>query len=420
MSPGSPQYVIAQQSTPQADSHRQPVAGRKRIRVILLDLWCFIPYYVAAITKALCGEDVEAQLLCSSYHFDPHYFRANGLTNNAGYFDVVSHIKIGSSWLRRCLKLVEYCANLAVLSAKLMFAPPDIMHLQYLALLEHGIPAEIWMLRLARRRGVKLACTVHNILPHDTGERHRRAFHRLYQLCNLLISHNESTKQLLQHEFGISPERIRVIPHGPLQQAKTFMSAADARARLQLPKDRVVVLWQGVIVPYKGIEFLLDSWKNVSSSACLVIAGRGKKALLEKLKKKVNEQGPEQMRNIRLDLEFISPELLPYYYQAADIIVYPYRQITTSGALMTGLGYGKAIVATNLPAFAEMLTNDENALLVEYGDAAGLAAGINSLVESRSLRERLGAQAELLMKTRYSWNQIALETRACYDTLLGE
>ena len=182
----------------------------------------------------------------------------------------------------------------------------------------------------------------------------------------------------------------------------------------------MVVLWQGVIVPYKGIEFLLDSWKNVSSSACLVIAGRGKKALLEKLKKKVNEQGPEQMRNIRLDLEFISPELLPYYYQAADIIVYPYRQITTSGALMTGLGYGKAIVATNLPAFSEMLTNDENALLVEYGDAAGLAAGINSLVESSALRQRLGAQAELLMKTRYSWKQIALETRECYDTLLGE
>ena len=39
-----------------------------------------------------------------------------------------------------------------------------------------------------------------------------------------------------------------------------------------------MVLWQGIIFPYKGIDLLLDAWQQVeanSDDACLLIVGTG-------------------------------------------------------------------------------------------------------------------------------------------------
>ena len=52
------------------------------------------------------------------------------------------------------------------------------------------------------------------------------------------------------------------------------------------------------------------------------------------------------LHNVTLDLRFVSPEELVALYRAADIVTYPYRAITTSGALATGLALGKAVVAS--------------------------------------------------------------------------
>ena len=77
-------------------------------------------------------------------------------------------------------------------------------------------------------------------------------------------------------------------------------------------------------------------------------------------------------------------------YQDAEILVYPYGEVTTSGALMTGIGYGKAIVATRLPAFEQLLHDGENALLVAYGDtpvrSIDLAGAFNDPDTSEAVR----------------------------------
>ena len=393
-------------------------APAARLRVAYMDLWCFIPYYMAALTTAVAKQNIETALLASSYRQDPEYFRKLGIANNRGLLDFVSRRRIRSSWLRRSLKLAEYCANLALFTLKLLFAPPDIIHVQYLALLSRGLPFELWALRIAKRRGIRLVCTVHNVLPHDTGDRYRPGFERLYAMADLLICHNRAARRRVQQEFGVPRERIEVIPHGPLQQLPDSMSPREARERLQLPDDKIVVLWQGVIAPYKGIEFLLDTWKQVSSRAILLIAGTGEEQLLAIIRsKKVVE--PELDHRVRLDFGFIPTEKLPAYYQAADVLVYPYSNITTSGALLTGLGYGKPIVATKLPAFEEMFREGEDALMVEYGDTRGLAEAIHALVDNENLRERLGAASKRLAETTYSWEEIAGETRRAYDKLLA-
>ena len=101
---------------------------------------------------------------------------------------------------------------------------------------------------------------------------------------------------------------------------------------------------------------------------------------------------------MQLDLRFLSARELVALYRAADVVVYPYRAITTSGALATGLALGKTIVASDLPVFRELLTHRENALLVNPENSHEFAGALIELAQDEDLRVRLasrGARDEL-------------------------
>ena len=66
------------------------------------------------------------------------------------------------------------------------------------------------------------------------------------------------------------------------------------------------------------------------------------------------------------------------------------------------MAMGKPIVASNLPAMRDVLTDNENALLVDYGDEEKFGSAINLLLSDPELRLRVGANAKLLSR-RYAW-----------------
>jgi len=122
---------------------------------------------------------------------------------------------------------------------------------------------------------------------------------------------------------------------------------------------------------------------------------------------------------MRLHFRFVSTEELVALYRAADVVVYPYRAITTSGALATGLALGKAIVATDLPVFRELLTDRENALLVPAQDAEALAGALTELIEDAGLRERLAERVRAMEFGERSWLEIGRQTAAAYEQVMG-
>ena len=85
---------------------------------------------------------------------------------------------------------------------------------------------------------------------------------------------------------------------------------------------------------------------------------------------------------------------------------------------MTGVVRGAAIVATRLRAFEQLLRHEENALLVPYGDADGLAASLIRLIEDESLREALGGRLRQAPIPR--WDDIARRTCECYRTVAAQ
>jgi glycosyltransferase involved in cell wall biosynthesis len=387
------------------------VKTARKPKIFMMDLLATVPYYTAYLSRALLSEGVAVQVGSISYYLDRDCFQARGLKPDPGLLDVVGKFHIPKR-PRRILKLAEALLNMAALSIRFLPSPPDIIHVQYLPMFQWKIPFDLWFVSFYQRRGSKIVLTVHDILPHDTAETHKKLFHDLYHRADALICHSDSIKTRLISEFGIQPEKISVIPHGPF-----FYDLPVTVPTLSHTGQ--TVLWQGIIFPYKGVDLLLNAWQTVEAqapNAWLTILGTGAPDFLDEIRKQVRELG---LTRVKLDFRFASTEELVATYRAADVVVYPYRAITTSGALATGLAFGKPIVASNLPVFRELLTTGEDALLVEPSDPAELANAITQLLGSAALRQKFTSAILAKNFGSQSWVSIAQQTEHVYEAVLA-
>jgi glycosyltransferase involved in cell wall biosynthesis len=383
-----------------------------------MDLWAVVPYYVAYLSKALLREPVDLQVGSITYYLDPICFSSRGVKLDPGMLDVVGRFQL-SRTPRRILKLLEGILNLGALMVRFIIRPSDVVHVQFLSMLRTSAPLDLWFVRFCQWRGSKIVLTVHDLLPHDTGERYRNKYAGLYQMADRFICHSDSVRLRLAEEFAISLEKIAVISHGPFFYDLPTTNDDEILRSFALESDKVLVLWQGIIFPYKGIGLLLRAWQRVeelSAETYLVIAGTGAPEQLQKIRAQVKELG---LKRVKLDFRFISSEELVALYRAADVVVYPYRAITTSGALATGLALGKTIVASDLPVFRELLTDGENALLVAREDAEDLAGALIELIKDAALRERLADKVRAMNFGDELWLSIAQQTMEVYARVLS-
>jgi glycosyltransferase involved in cell wall biosynthesis len=95
-----------------------------------------------------------------------------------------------------------------------------------------------------------------------------------------------------------------------------------------------------------------------------------------------------------------------------DVFVYPSRFATESGALITALSYGRAVVASDLPPFKE-----KQEALMTFSDVKDLTAKINQLLENKELREQQQEKAKEYAK-KTAWSNVAKQHIELYDSLI--
>jgi glycosyltransferase involved in cell wall biosynthesis len=386
--------------------------------VFMMDLWATVPYYTAYLSRALLNQGVDLTVGSITYYLDPTCFSSRGIKLRPGLLDIVGKFRL-PRLPRRILKLLESILNLFALTLRFLFAPPDIVHVQYLPMLNSPLRLDLWFVKFCQRRGAKIILTAHDLLPHDTGETHKQTFRNIYSIVDGIICHSDNIKTRLVNEFSVPPEKIAVIPHGPFFYDLPVATTTHAFKTLGIEPEISFVLWQGIIFPYKGIDLLLDAWQQVEAAndnVRLVIAGTGAPEFLDQIQEQIARLN---LKRVKLHPHFISTEELVALYRAAGIVVYPYRAITTSGALATGLALGKTIVASDLPVFRELLTHRGNALLVDPQNPSALADALLELTNHSSLRRQLAANVQAMNFGDQSWIAIARATNNFYLDILA-
>ena len=164
------------------------------------------------------------------------------------------------------------------------------------------------------------------------------------------------------------------------------------------------LLFFGQIKDSKGLEILLYALPKVRNNVKLIIAGNPWKTNIKKYDKIIEKlKLSEQI--IRL-YRFISDSERDILFNACECNILPYKKIYQSGVLLMSLSYGLPVIASNLEANREIITNNENGLLFNSYNSEHLAEKINFLLPNNNLQNKISTNA-ILTAQKYSWDKIA-------------
>ncbi len=261
-------------------------------------------------------------------------------------------------------------------------------------------------LAAVRMAGCRIVWTLHNLVPHET--QHRRlellARRALCRTASAVIVHGRSGREEAIQKLRCPAERVFVIPHGHYREAYgPLLARADARQRLGLPGDVRVVMFFGLLRPYKGLELLLDAWRKLNPhDALLLVVGQPQQpAYAAELAQRVQATPGAWLVD-----RFVPAGEVPAFFSAADAVVLPFRAVQTSGSLLLAMSYGRPVIAPRLGELPETL-GDAADFLFTAGDEDDLRQQL-----ARALTLDLGdlARRTDLACDRLGWGPIAAAT----------
>lgn len=265
----------------------------------------------------------------------------------------------------------------------------DYLHLHWLHALmditrDDGADHLLAMLDHARQLGYRIIYTAHNIISHDSEhvERERGFRQRAAGFYDHVLAHGDFAKRRLVDELGIDPAKVHVMPHGTyLGYYKNHLSREAARAKLGLAPGKFVFLFFGNIKGYKGIDALMEAFGKLRAQrgdAALVIAGRVfEEDALARLQGHADADA-----NIVFRPGFIDDDEAQHYFNAADLVILPYRRILTSGAAMLSFAFNRPVIAPRSGLMPEFVEDGKHGWL--FDDYAGMLALMTRCVADRA------------------------------------
>jgi glycosyltransferase involved in cell wall biosynthesis len=178
-----------------------------------------------------------------------------------------------------------------------------------------------------------------------------------------------------------------------------------------------IVAYAGNLYPWKGVEILLRALPHLPDVRGLVIGGHPLEPDLGRMKALAAGLGLGE--RVKFTGQVAPPEVAALL-AGADVLVLPNTATAISTTytsplkMFEYLATGRPIVASDLPALAEVLRDGANALLVPAGDSVALAGGIRRALDDPDLAASLGRGA-YETAAAYSWERRAERLEAVIE-----
>ncbi len=364
------------------------------MRVQLVDPSAFTPPYDRALAAALAREGAEVELLTSRFLYGP-VPEAEGFRARESFYRRTAARGLDAP-ARRAVKLAEHLPDMLRFRRD---ADADVIHYQWLT-----APSLDRVLLPSLRPRVM---TAHYVLPPDASARQVRGARRVFGAMDAVVAHTEHGATRLREEVGIDPTRVHVIPHGVFDYLTRLPEEKPLPPELE-GAEGPVILFFGLLRPYKGIDTLLQAFGQVEGAE-LWIVGNPRMDV-----EPLHRLAGEARGRVRFVTRFVEDAEIPAIFRRADVLALPYRDIEQSGVLYTGLAFGKPMVLSDVGGFPE-LGEQGLARIVPREDPAALAAALAELVGDEPARAELAAAAAA---GPYSWDTVARQTLNLYEELL--
>jgi glycosyltransferase involved in cell wall biosynthesis len=368
------------------------------VRVHVVDPSAYSPPYDHELCSALAAAGAQVELHTSEFLY-------GSVPEPAGYAVRRDFYRRGGgaagSRTRFVAKLAQHVPDM--LRYRRAAATADVVHFQWLTVQ----PLDVHLLPKGVRSGGKpLVLTSHDVLPREPRPGQLVAQRRLYERVDAVVVHSVHGRDRLVAELGIDPARVRVIPHGPLTHL-TAPPQEDPLPPALAAVEAPVVLFFGLLRPYKGLDLLLEAWREIDDAELWIVGNE---------RMPIDELVSSSPDNVRWVPRFVADTELPAYFRRADIVVLPYREIDQSGVLFTTLAFGRPLLLSDVGGFGEVAALGA-AELFPAGDAAALRDALARLIADPARRAQLEAGAAAAAAGPYSWERIAASTLDLYAEL---
>jgi glycosyltransferase involved in cell wall biosynthesis len=206
---------------------------------------------------------------------------------------------------------------------------------------------------------------------------------------------------------GVSPAKVRVIPHGPLP-----LPCPPSGKSCRGGDPRYVILLFGEIKPYKGPDIFVEAIaglpEDMRRQARFIIAGRPRMDLVP-LRNSIREHHLEGV--VEVHARRFSDQEMTDLLIGTDCFVFPYRQIDASGVYFLVNTLGKWIIATRVGIFAEDMVDSRQGTLIPPDDPAALAEALQRAIVERPVPATSPLASD--------WGAIGQATLALYQEVVG-
>ena len=231
-----------------------------------------------------------------------------------------------------------------------------------------------------------------------TGEKAAAAF------ASEIIVLSRQTQKYFWDTYG---RKTHLIPNGI--DRPTQRTADRISDRWGLKKD-TYILYLGRIVPEKGLELLVQAFRQVTTDKKLVIAGDP--ADTKKFFRNLKQEAKSDQRI--LFTGFVQGEVLDELFSNCWLYCLPSELEGMPVSLLEAMSYGNCCLCSDIPECSEVLR--DRGYLFDRGDVESLRENLQRLCDEPDLVEKARRQADDAFFREFSWDDVAERTLKLYGT----
>ena len=231
-----------------------------------------------------------------------------------------------------------------------------------------------------------------------------------YSMICKFIVHNQYSFEKLKGK--LISTKINIIEHG---NYIPFIKRISRKEN----NECFNILFFGQIKKVKGLDILLTGLARLkleNSNFLLTIAGRPWRDNLSFYDDIVEKNN--LTKNVKFDLNYIPDDKVYEYFDKADLVILPYKRIYQSGVLLLAMSYGRAVLASDLTPFSEIIVDGINGYLFHSEDALSLANKLILITQNRSKLKVIESNAYNFVIENFDWFKIGEKTFKTYQELL--
>jgi glycosyltransferase involved in cell wall biosynthesis len=304
------------------------------------------------------------------------------------------------AWRQASRVLERHCAERAI----------DVLHVH------HPVTA-LYGARASRRLGIPMVLHVHETLP--ARPLYAAAMRVAIRCAASMICVSPAALRLAE-AHGAGAGRARVINNGI--DGRFFSNARLAMPeplRSAGPGPHLGVF--GVLEPRKAQHILLEAAAALSERfPGLRLWLVGPAALADKAAyvERLNALAATPALRGRVAFTGFQSDIAPWL-AAMDIVVQTSVALESFGmAIAEAMALGRPVVVSRIGGLPEVVSDERSGLIVEPADAPGLAAALTRLLDDPALRARLGSQAAIDARARFTPGVFRRAVAETYDEVL--